>query len=60
MPPISVNIFSVESLIFSFTLTTREGEMDVIGTPVWGRTGEKNIAHIDKKKHFFHGVQPVN
>lgn len=41
MPPISLNICSVESLIFSFTLTTHEGEMDVIGNPVWEVTEEQ-------------------
>lgn len=56
MPPISVNIFNVESLIFSFTLTTREGEMDVLENPVWEITGGKILCiwtATTKKNHFF-------
>lgn len=62
MPPISLNIFSVKSLIFSFTLATQKGEMVVIGNPVWQITVEKILCTwtTKKKKLFFvHGVQSV-
>lgn len=64
VPPISLNICSVESLTFPFTFTTQKGEMEVIENVMWKITGKNDGAHGQQEKNhnfffFFESLQLI-